>query len=101
MAAITRDTVFDKLGEVSMVTLRAAYEFAKQRNDAYIEPVHWVLLWLRTDGCDVVSMLDGLGIARAGVIRELEDALGGLRRSSSSRLNFSGELELVIERGWI
>jgi type VI secretion system protein VasG len=101
MPAITRDVVFGKLGETSMKTLQGAFAFARLRGDAYIEPVHWVLQWLRDDGSDVVLILDRLGLARSAVTQELERFLGGLHRSRSSRLDFSGDLELMVERGWI
>jgi type VI secretion system protein VasG len=84
-----------------MKTLQGAFEFARQRGDAYIEPVHWMALWLRTEGSDVPLILDRLGIPLARVLADLGPALEALRRSRSSRLDFSRDLELVIERGWI
>jgi len=101
MPAITRDVVFGKLGSVGMKTLQGAFEFARLRGDAYIEPIHWLSLWLRTDGSDVPSLLTRLDIAREPLLRDVEQGLEKLRRSRSSRLDFSRDLELVIERGWI
>jgi type VI secretion system protein VasG len=101
MPAITRDVVFGKLGETSMQTLQSAFAFARLRGDAYIEPVHWIQQWLRDDGCDAVLILDRLGLSRTAVTQGLEHFLGGLQRSRSSRLDFSADLELMVERGWI
>jgi type VI secretion system protein VasG len=101
MPVITRDVVFGKLGEVSMKTLQGAFEFARLRGDAYIEPAHWLAVWLRTDNCDIGCAIARLGLAQEQVCEDVEAGLERLRRSRSSRLDFSGDLELVIERGWI
>jgi type VI secretion system protein VasG len=101
MPAITRDVVFGKLGGVGMKTLQSAFEFARMRGDAYIEPIHWLALWLRTDNSDVPLILDRLQVSRETLLKDVERALEALHRSRSSRLDFSRDLELVIERGWI
>jgi type VI secretion system protein VasG len=101
MPAITRDVVFGKLGSTAMKTLQGAFEFARMRTDAYIEPVHWLALMLRTDNSDVPLMLDRLEVSREQLTADIGRALEALRRSRSSRLDFSRDLELVIERGWI
>src|SRR5215203_4498683 len=101
MATITRDVAFGKLGGLSMSTLQSAYELARMRGDGYIEPIHWLAIWMRTDGCDVPLALDRLGVGREELVAGVQRALEGLRRARSSRLDFSRDLELAIERGWI
>ena len=71
------------------------------RGDGYIEPIHWLAIWMRTDGCDVPLVLDRLGVGREELVAGVQRALEGLRRARSSRLDFSRDLELAIERGWI
>ncbi|HYI83787.1 MAG TPA: type VI secretion system ATPase TssH [Acetobacteraceae bacterium] len=101
MATITRDVAFGKLGGLSMSSLQSAYELARMRGDGYIEPIHWLAIWMRTDGCDVPLVLDRLGVGREELVAGVQRALEGLRRARSSRLDFSRDLELTIERGWI
>jgi type VI secretion system protein VasG len=101
MTTITRDAVFSRLGDVSMKTLQGAFEFASVRTDGYIEPLHWLALWLRTDACDVSLMLDRFDVPRETLQQHVDDALQRLKRRRSSRLDFSRDLELLIERGWI
>ncbi|HYZ21966.1 MAG TPA: Clp protease N-terminal domain-containing protein, partial [Rhodopila sp.] len=101
MTTITRDVVFAKLGPAALKSLQRAHEFAKTRGDSYIEPVHWLAVWLNDADGDVPLILDRLGVQREALLSDLQAALGRLRRSRSSRLDFSTDLELVIERGWI
>jgi type VI secretion system protein VasG len=101
MTIITRDTVFGRLGEFSMKTLQGAFEFATLRGDTYIEPVHWLDRWLRTEDSDASLILDRLQVPRDALLKDIEAALSGMVRERSSRLDFSRELELVMERGWI
>jgi len=101
MPTITRDVVFAKLGSVAMKSLQGAHEFAKTRGDGYIEPVHWLAIWLRDNESDVPLILDRLGVQREDLLADLQRALENLRRARSSRLDFSRDLELAIERGWI
>jgi type VI secretion system protein VasG len=101
MPVISREVIFAKLGELGMRTLQSAFEFARLRRDAYLEPVHWLAQILRTDGADLPLLVDRLGLDRTRLGKDLEQALGQVRRAGSSRLDFSRDLELAIERGWI
>ena len=101
MPVISREIIFGKLGDVGMRSLKGAHDFAKQRGDAFLEPVHWVTLMLRSDGTDLPLVVDRLQLDRDRLLKDLERGLSGLRRASSSRIDFSGELEKSIERGWI
>ncbi len=101
MPVISREVIFQKLAEVPMRALQSAYELASRRRDAYIEPAHWLTLLLRTEQADLPLVVDRLGLDRNRLEKDLDQALAGLRRSSSSGLNFSRDLQLVIERGWI
>jgi type VI secretion system protein VasG len=101
MPVISREVIFARLGELAMRTLQSAFELARLRRDAYLEPVHWLAQSLRTDGTDLPLLMGRLGLDRARLEQDLEAALGGVRRAGSSRLDFSRDLELAIERGWI
>ena len=101
MPVISREVIFGKLGEVGMRSLQSAFEFARLRRDAYLEPVHWLGQMLRAEGGDLPLLVDRLGLDRGQLTKDLERALTALRRADSSRLDFSRDLELAIERGWI
>jgi type VI secretion system protein VasG len=101
MPTINPDIIFAKLGPAAMGSLQRAHEFAKERGDGYIEPVHWLAIWLRDSEGDVPLVLDRLGVQREGLLSDVQRALEKLRRARSSRLDFSRELELAIERGWV
>ena len=101
MPTITRDVVFAKLGTIAMKSLQGAHDFAKQRGDGYIEPIHWLAIWLRDGQGDVPLIIDRLGVPRGALAQGLVQSLESLRRARSSRLDFSDDLELMIERGWI
>ena len=101
MPVISREVIFAKLGELGMRTLQSAFELASLRRDAYLEPVHWLAQILRTEGADLPLVADRLGLDRARLEKDLERGLAALRRAGSSRLDFSRDLELAIERGWI
>ena len=60
MATITRDVAFGKLGGLAMSTLQSAYELARVRGDGYIEPIHWLAIWMRTDGSGAEAGVDTL-----------------------------------------
>ena len=47
------------------------------------------------------SLLDRLGIRREPLQSDIARALEGLRQTRSSRLDFSSDLLLAVERGWI
>jgi len=101
MAVISREVIFDKLGALAMSSLRSAFELARARGDARLEPTHWLAIVLRTDGSDLALALPRAGIDRDRVLAELDRALGGPRRGDRARLDFSRDLELAIERGWL
>lgn len=101
MPVISREVIFGKLGEVGMRSLQSSFEFARLRRDAYLEPVHWLGQMLRAEGGDLPLLVDRLGLDRGQLAKDLERALTALRRADSSRLDFSRDLELAIERGWI
>lgn len=101
MTIITRDTVFGRLGEFSMKTLQGAFEFATSRGDTYIQPVHWLDRWLRAEDSDAALILERLQVPRDALLKDIEAALSSMVRERSSRLDFSRELELALERGWI
>jgi type VI secretion system protein VasG len=101
MPTINPDIAFGKLGGLAMGTLQSAHELARVRGDGYIEPLHWLAIWMRTDGCDVPLVLDRLGVGREDLVAGVQRALESLRRARSSRLDFSLDLERAIERGWI
>ena len=101
MTIITRDTVFGRLGEFSMKSLQGAFEIATLRGDTYIEPVHWLDRWLRTEDSDASLILERLQVPHDALLKDIEAALSSMVRERSSRLDFSRELELVMERGWI
>ena len=101
MAGVTRDVVFGKMGVTAMRILQGAHAFARARRDGYIEPLHWLEMCLREDACDVSLLLDRLGIRREPLQSDIARALEGLRQTRSSRLDFSSDLLLAVERGWI
>ncbi|WP_207478246.1 type VI secretion system ATPase TssH [Arenibaculum pallidiluteum] len=101
MATISREAVFGRLGNLSMKSLQDAFEFARLRGDGYIEPLHWLALWLRTGTSDASLMLDRLGLPRGTLQTHVDEALQRLHGGRSSRLDFSRDLEHLIERGWI
>jgi type VI secretion system protein VasG len=101
MPAISREAIFSKLGDVALRTLQSAFEFATVRRDSRIEPVHWLTLMMRTEGSDLSLIIDKLELDRPQLETDLTRALESLRRGGSSRLDFSHDLELMIERGWI
>ena len=91
MPVISREIIFGKLGDVGMRSLKGAHDFAKQRGDAFLEPVHWVTLMLRSDGTDLPLMVDRLQLDRDRLLKDLERGLSGLRRASSrSRSSAAG-----------
>ena len=65
MPVISREVIFGKLGEVGMRSLQSAFEFARLRRDAYLEPVHWLGQMLRAEGGDLPLLVDRLGLDRA------------------------------------
>lgn len=101
MPVVSREVIFAKLGPLGMSTLQGAFELASLRRDAYLEPVHWLSQIMRTDSTDLPLLADRLGLDRARLAKDLDQGLNNLRRGGSSRLDFSRDLELAIERGWI
>ena len=86
-----------------MRSLQSAFEFARlARGDAYIEPVHWLAQILRSRRHRSTAPWWTVSLRpRTASPRISSAALGTAPRGCLVALDFSRDLELLIERGWI
>src|SRR5216110_2009121 len=83
MSEISRVALFGKLNPGGYKAIEGATVFCKLRGNPYVELVHWLVQLLETNESDIATTLDRLP------------------RGSTAISDFSDQIEMSIERGWV
>ena len=93
--------VTGRLDAASMAALEAAVAACLRRTNYRVEPEHWLLALLRTDGGDVPRLCSAFGVDPDLLDEQLNAAIDRFRRGDGSRRpEFSPQTVEMIEAAW-
>ena len=101
MTDISRTALFGKLNRTGYQAIEAATVFAKLRGNAHVELAHWLHQLLQPDDTDLRRILRHFGLDEARLAADVVAALDRLPRGATAIADFSPQVELIIERGFV
>ena len=101
MATINRSAIFGKLNPVAFRAVEAAFNFAKLRNNPYVEIVHWVQQILQLQDSDLHRIIKHYELDPSRLAADITKALDELPRGTTSSVNFSTHIDETIEHAWL
>ncbi len=101
MTTISREKLFGKLSDFSYRAMAQGTEFCRSQGHPYVEVVHWLHQVLRQPDSDLHRVLSFFAISPAELTREVQQALTCLPVRAASGIDFSLQLEELVERGWL
>jgi type VI secretion system protein VasG len=99
--AISRQSLFRKLGSTLFRSAESATAYCKLRGNPYVEPVHWLHQLLQQPDSDLHRVLRHCEIDRETLDRDMARALAALPAGASSIIDFSHHVDNAIERAWL
>lgn len=100
--AITRKNLFGKLNTTLFRSIESATALCKLKGNPYVELVHWFnQLWNQEQNNDFKLIISWFHIDSNTLERELVGALTRLPGGANEIVDFSWQIEQVIERAWI
>jgi type VI secretion system protein VasG len=101
MSEISRVALFGKLNPVGYKAIEGATVFCKLRGNPYVELVHWMTQLLETNESDISAIVRHYALDAAALARDVTTTLDRLPRGSTAISDFSDQIEMAIERGWV
>ncbi len=101
MAEISRAKLFGKLNRLNYKAMEAATVFCKMRTNPYVELEHWIHQILQLQDSDLHHLVRHFEIDPGRLAADLTRALGRLETGASSVRNFSDQVSIAVERGWV
>ncbi|NJQ21799.1 AAA domain-containing protein [Pantoea sp. LS15] len=101
MAIISREKLFAKLSDFSYRAMAQGTELCRAKRHAYVEVVHWLYQVMQHADSDLHRILGFFGIPRDVLLKDLHQALSRLPVRGTSGIDFSLQLEELVERGWL
>ncbi|HYR24486.1 MAG TPA: AAA family ATPase, partial [Aquabacterium sp.] len=101
MSEISRVALFGKLNPLGYTAIEGATVFCKMRGNPYVELVHWVSQLLQNPDSDISAIVRHYGLDTSVLAKEVTTALDRLPRGSTAISDFSEQIEMAIERGWV
>ncbi len=101
MATISRSAIFGKLNSLAFRAIEAAFNFAKLRNNPYVEIVHWLQQILQLQDSDLHRIIKHYELEPARLAADITRSLDELPRGTTSNVNFSTHIDEVIEHAWL
>ncbi len=99
--AISRHSLFRKLGVTLFRSAESATAYCKLRGNPYVELVHWLHQLMQQPDSDLHRVLRHCGIDQDTLDRDMARALAGLPAGASSIIDFSHHVDHSIERAWL
>ncbi|WP_321789246.1 type VI secretion system ATPase TssH [Paraburkholderia sp. J94] len=99
--AISRQSLFQKLGATLFRSAESATAYCKLRGNPYVELVHWLHQLMQQPDSDMHRVLRHCEIDQATLDRDMARALAALPAGASSISDFSHHVDSAIERGWL
>ncbi len=101
MSEISRVALFGKLNPLGYKAIEGATVFCKLRGNPYVELVHWITQMLENKECDVEGIVRHFSLDISALAKDVTAALDRLPRGSTAISDFSEQIEMAIERGWV
>jgi type VI secretion system protein VasG len=101
MSEISRVALFGKLNPLGYSAIESATVFCKLRGNPYVELVHWITQLLQNNESDLSAIVRHYGLDAAAMAKDVTSALDRLPRGSTAISDFSEQIEMAIERGWV
>ena len=101
MSEISRVALFGKLNPVGYKAIEGATVFCKLRGNPYVELIHWLTQLLETNESDISTIVRHYALDQAALARDVTTTLDRLPRGSTAISDFSDQIEMAIERGWV
>ncbi len=101
MSEISRLALFGKLNPLLFKSLEGATVFCKLRGNPYVELVHWLHQLLQENDSDLLRILRHFEVNSEQLAADVLRSLDRLPRGATSISDFSDQIEMSIERGWV
>ena len=101
MSEISRLALFGKLNPLLFKSLEGATVFCKLRGNPYVELVHWLHQLLQENDSDLLRIFRHFEVDAAQLAADVLRSLDRLPRGATSISDFSDQIEMSIERGWV
>jgi len=101
MTTISREKLFGKLSDFSYRAMAQGTEFCRSKGHPYVEIVHWLHQVLRQPDSDLHRILSFFTISSAELVQDVQQALARLPVRGEGGIDFSLQLEELVERGWL
>jgi type VI secretion system protein VasG len=101
MSEISRLALFGKLNPLLFKSLEGATVFCKLRGNPYVELVHWLHQLLQENDSDLMRLCRHFEIDAEQLAADVLRSLDRLPRGATSISDFSDQIEISIERGWV
>nr|WP_295940337.1 type VI secretion system ATPase TssH [uncultured Acidovorax sp.] len=101
MSEISRLALFGKLNPLLFKSLEGATVFCKLRGNPYVELVHWLHQLLQESDSDLLRLFRHFEIDAEQLAADVLRSLDRLPRGATSISDFSDQIEMSIERGWV
>ncbi|CAN7209519.1 type VI secretion system ATPase TssH [Acidovorax sp. LjRoot129] len=101
MSEISRLALFGKLNPLLFKSLEGATVFCKLRGNPYVELVHWLHQLLQENDSDLLRLFRHFEVDAEQLAADVLRSLDRLPRGATSISDFSDQIEMSIERGWV
>uniref|UniRef100_UPI0035C701F6 AAA family ATPase n=1 Tax=Serratia quinivorans TaxID=137545 RepID=UPI0035C701F6 len=101
MTTISREKLFGKLSDFSYRAMAQGTELCRSKGHPYVEVVHWLHQVLRQPDSDLHRTLAFFAIPPLELAQDVQQALARLPTRATSDIDFSLQLEELVERGWL
>jgi len=98
---ITRKNLFGKLNTNLFKSVESATTLCKLRGNPHVELVHWLNQIYQQQDSDIWHIMCHFKLDAEMLERDFSEALTRLPTGASTISDFSGHIELAIERAWI
>ncbi|CAN7247232.1 type VI secretion system ATPase TssH [Acidovorax sp. LjRoot117] len=101
MSEISRLALFGKLNPLLFKSLEGATVFCKLRGNPYVELVHWLHQLLQENDSDLLRVFRHFEVDAEQLAADVLRSLDRLPRGATAISDFSDQIEMSIERGWV
>jgi type VI secretion system protein VasG len=101
MSTMSREKLFGKLSDFSYRSMAHGTEYCRSKGHPYVEVVHWLHQVLCQQDSDLHRILSFFTIPSTTLVKDVQQALARLPVRGASSIDFSLQLEELVERGWL
>lgn len=101
MSLISREKLFAKLSDFSYRAMAQGTECCRSQGHPYVEVVHWLHQVMQQADSDLHRILAFFDISPETLNHDIALVMSRLPARASSEIDFSLQLEELVERGWL